>query len=60
MKYALIAIGLAVGYVAGNLLWLWRSRKQGPPPPPPGGWRPRSGWDDEPDDWPGPPPDARD
>ena len=59
MKYAWIIIALAAAYLAGNLLWLWRSRKQNLPEPPPGGWKQRPGWDDEDDDWPKrPPPDA--
>lgn len=52
MRYAWLAIALAVGYIVGNLLWLWRSRKQPPPLPPPGGWRQGPGWDDQEDDWP--------
>lgn len=62
MKYAWIIIALAAAYLAANLLWLWRSRRDNLPKRPPGGWQQRPGWDDdEDDDWPKrPPPDAGD
>ncbi len=55
MKIALIILGLAAAYLAGQLLMVWRSRNANLPPPPPGGWKKPAGWDEEDDDWPTPP-----